>query len=256
VSAAAGLAEKAEALRALHRPGAPLVLANVWDAGGARQVEAAGFPAVATSSAAVAESLGHADEQNAPVAEMLAAAARVARAVSVPVTADFEAGYGLAPEEVVERLLAAGVVGCNLEDSDHAAGGLVDAGRQAEWLHGVREAATAAGVPLVVNARVDEFLHARAEGRDEGTALAAAVARARAYVEAGADCVYPILVRDPAVRDRFLESVSPVPVNLISTPGGLTVAEAAKAGAARVSLGTSLWRAHQAWLSGRLTELA
>lgn len=234
----AGLAEKAEALRALHRPGTPLVLANVWDAGGARQVEAAGFAAVATSSGAVAESLGYADEQNAPVAEMLAAAGRITRAVSVPVTADFEAGYGLAPEEVVERLLAAGIVGCNLEDSDHAAGGLVDRDRQAAWLRGVREAATAA------------------TGRPEGAVLDAAVARARAYAEAGADCVYPILMRDPAVRDRFLEAVSPVPVNLISTPGGLTVSGAAKAGAARVSLGTSLWRAHRTWLSERLAELA
>src|SRR6185436_2904384 len=117
------LVEQARALAALHRAGKPLVLPNAWDAGSARAVEAAGFPVVATTSAGVARSLGFEDHQAAPVGEMLAAAARIARAVSVPVTVDFEAGYGLAPATMIERLLEAGAAGCNFEDTDHAAGG-------------------------------------------------------------------------------------------------------------------------------------
>src|SRR5262245_10995702 len=152
------LAEQAKALAALHRVGAPLVLPNAWDAGSARAVEAAGFPVVATTSAGVARSLGFEDHQAAPVDEMLAAAARIARAVSVPVTVDFEAGYGLAPAEALERLLACGAVGCNFEDSDHAAHALVAPAVQAERIAALRAAATRTGVAFVLNARVDVFL--------------------------------------------------------------------------------------------------
>ncbi|GAA2702527.1 hypothetical protein GCM10010429_07610 [Micromonospora olivasterospora] len=120
------LVEQADTLCTLHKPGDPLVLPNAWDAGSARAVAAAGFPAVATSSSAVAESLGYADGEATPVDEMLAAVARIARAVPVPVTADLERGYGLRPTELVERLLSAGAVGCNLEDSDPCTRALYD----------------------------------------------------------------------------------------------------------------------------------
>ena len=110
----------AAALRALHVSGAPLVLANAWDAASARAVEAAGFPAVATSSGAVARAMGSEDHEVMTAEDALGAIARIAGAVSVPVTADFESGYGLAPEGVAERLLAAGAVGCNLEDTTTA----------------------------------------------------------------------------------------------------------------------------------------
>ena len=101
----------AAALRALHVAGDPLVLPNAWDAGSARLVAAAGFAAVATTSSGVADALGHADGQDAPVDAVLEVVARIARAVDVPVTADMEGGYGLAPEELAERLAAAGAVG-------------------------------------------------------------------------------------------------------------------------------------------------
>lgn len=113
----------AEALRALHVPGKPLFLPNAWDADTARLVEEAGFPVVATSSVAVAAALGYPDGEAAPAEEMFAAAARIARAVSVPVTVDAESGYGLPGREFAERLLATGAVGCNYEDTDHARGG-------------------------------------------------------------------------------------------------------------------------------------
>ena len=148
--------DPASVFRALHHgrpPGDPLVLPGPWDAASARVFEEAGFPALATPSAGVAASLGYADGDT-PADEMFAAVARIARAVSVPVSADVEAGYGLAPGELVDRLLEAGVVGCNLEDSTD--GVLVDPHRQADRLAEVR---AAAGGRLFVNARVDTYIH-------------------------------------------------------------------------------------------------
>src|SRR5689334_3317976 len=113
------LAEHAEQLRALHHGPEPLLLANVWDAASARAVQEAGFPAVATTSSGVSASLGYADGQQTPVAEVFAAVGRIARVLDVPLTADLEAGYGLSAADVVQRMLEAGAVGCNLEDTDH-----------------------------------------------------------------------------------------------------------------------------------------
>ncbi|GAB2975965.1 hypothetical protein GCM10017788_40890 [Amycolatopsis acidiphila] len=152
----------AAALRALHVPGNPLLLPNAWDADSARLVEEAGFPVVATSSVAVAAALGYADGEQAPAEEMFAAAARIARAVSVPVTVDAESGYGLPAAELAERLLGAGAVGCNLEDTDHARGGIRAVGEQADRLAAVREAA---GQDLVLNARIDLFLEGTSRRR-------------------------------------------------------------------------------------------
>lgn len=181
--------EKAAALRALHVPGRPLVVPNVWDAASARAVEAAGFPVIATGSAAVAPVLGYDDGEETPVEEMLAAIARISRSVGLPVTADMERGYGLEPAELVERLAAAGASGCNLEDSDPHTGAMIDAGEQAAFLGAVRSAAVDAGVDLVINARVDTYMHGTG---DAGERLAESVRRGRSYLEAGADCVYPI----------------------------------------------------------------
>jgi 2-methylisocitrate lyase-like PEP mutase family enzyme len=130
--------EKAATLRALHVSGDPLVLPNAWDAASARMVEAAGFPVVATSSFATARILGYDDGEAAPVEDVLAAAARIVRAVSAPVTVDFERGYGLAPAALVERLAATGAVGLNLEDSDPPTGEMIDAAQQADFLAAVR----------------------------------------------------------------------------------------------------------------------
>src|SRR5215468_7165025 len=128
------LERSCELLRSLHRAGDPLLLPNAWDVATARAVVAAGFPVVATTSAGVALTLGFEDHERAPADEMLAAAARIARGVDVPVTVDAEAGYGIQPAELVAALRAAGAAGCNLEDTDHTAGELRDPEWQAEWL--------------------------------------------------------------------------------------------------------------------------
>ncbi|PXY20736.1 isocitrate lyase/PEP mutase family protein [Prauserella muralis] len=236
-------------LRDLHVPGRPLVLPNVWDADTARLVEAAGFGAVATSSVAVARSLGYGDGEQAPRQEMFAAAARIARAVSVPVTVDAESGYGLAPAEVAGRLLEAGAAGCNLEDTDHATGTLRPAEEQAERLAAVR---AAAGGALVLNARIDVFLAAQ----DPRAVLADALDRARRYLEAGADCVYPIHLTDPAVIAEFTEAVRPAAVNVTYLPGMPGPAALAELGVARISLGGGLWQAARTWLKEHLAALA
>ncbi|MEV0620922.1 isocitrate lyase/phosphoenolpyruvate mutase family protein [Nonomuraea sp. NPDC050404] len=217
----------ASELRALHVPGSPLVLPNVWDAASARAVHEAGFPAVATSSAAVARVLGYDDGEQTPVGEMMAAIARIARVVDVPVTADVERGYRLKPAELAARLAEAGAVGCNLEDSLAGGGEMVDPGEQAEFLAEVR---AAAGDALVINARIDIYLGGPASRQE-------AVARGRRYLEAGADCVYPIGLGD---EDEIRALVGEVggPVNIYFRPGMHDLARLAEIGVARVSFGS------------------
>jgi 2-methylisocitrate lyase-like PEP mutase family enzyme len=240
-------------LRSMHTPGSPLLLPNVWDAGTARLVVAAGFPAVATSSGAVAGTLGFNDHQDAPADLMLAAAARIAAAVEVPVTVDAEGGYGLEPAELAQRLLDLGATGANVEDTDHARGGLRPVAEAAAYLAGMR---AAAGDALVLNARIDVFYdhRLRQTGVAQADLLDEALVRARAYLEAGADCVYPILLADPATARAFVEALD-APVNLLALPEALELEVARDVGAARISLGTTLWRAQQAWLRDVLTGL-
>ncbi|MEV0428416.1 isocitrate lyase/phosphoenolpyruvate mutase family protein [Micromonospora sp. NPDC050495] len=245
------LSRRAAALRALHRPGNPLILPNAWDAGSARAVVAAGFPAVATSSGAVAEALGHADGEALPVAEMFAAVGRIAAAVPVPVTADLERGYGLRPAELVERLLAAGAVGANLEDSDPRSKRLSDVEEQADLLAGIRAAARQAGVDLVLNARVD--VHLRAYGPAEER-LAEAVRRARRYLAAGADCVYPIMLADPALIRDFVAELA-APVNVLARPSAPGLAELAALGVARISYGSGVYAAARARVADLLAAI-
>lgn len=244
------LRARAERLRELHT-GEMLVLPNAWDAASARIVEEAGFPVVATASNAIAAMLGHPDGEGAPWREMFAAAGRVARAVSVPVTMDAEAGYGTRPHDLVDRLLDIGVVGCNLEDSDHRSGGLVDAEAHAEWLAGVRAAAGEAGVPIVINARVDAFLHT--SGIPEPDRMAEAIRRGRLYRAAGADCVYPIgISRKDDIATLVTELPGPINGN---TGDELDLATLRDLGVARVSYGPRLYRAALAGMKTAVEEL-
>src|SRR5262245_55162721 len=182
------LQSRCDLLRSLHRPGDPLLLPNAWDVTTARAVVAAGYPVVATTSVGVAAALGHEDHEHAPAGEMLAAAARIASGVEVPVTVDAEAGYGMEPAALVAALRSAGAAGCNLEDTDHAAGRLRDPDRHAEWLGAVRRAASEDGYGLVINARVDVFFAPMLAGAGPGTQeelVPEALRRAQAYIEAG-----------------------------------------------------------------------
>jgi 2-methylisocitrate lyase-like PEP mutase family enzyme len=228
------LERRCELLRSLHIAGDPLVLPNAWDVGSARAVVAAGFPVVATTSGGVADSLGYEDHEGAPGGEMLAAAARISRAVDVPVTVDAEAGYGLEPAELVAALRVAGAAGCNLEDTDHATESLRDTRLHAEWLRAVRDAATTEGYGLVVNARIDVFLTGSGS-------VTEALERAAAYFDAGVDCVYPIVLAERDALNRFVSEAGG-PVNILALPHAPSVDELAALGVARVSYGSLLYR--------------
>jgi 2-methylisocitrate lyase-like PEP mutase family enzyme len=250
--AVADLAARAAALLAAHSGDAPLVLPNAWDVASARAVEAAGH-FVATSSNAIAAVIGERDDDSSRPDVIFDWLGRMAGAVSVPLSADVQAGYGLPPDELVDRLLAAGAVGCNLEDTDHHGGGgpLVDADRQAHYLAGVRSAADARGVHVVINARVDTFV--RKVG-DEAAQLAEALRRGRLYVEAGADCVYPIMAADPAAIRRLATEL-PGPINVNARRGGLSIAELTGLGVRRISLASGLHQLAMAHVASDLGRL-
>jgi 2-methylisocitrate lyase-like PEP mutase family enzyme len=237
----------ADRLRAMHAGPQPLVLPNVWDPVSARAFADAGFSALATSSGAVAATLGYRDGQT-PAAEMFAAVRRIARSVSIPVTADVENGYGLPPGQLVDALADCGVAGCNLEDSDPVSRVLTDPARQADFLAAVRGAA---GRDLVINARVDVYVRPPA-GPAELTD--AAVGRAGAYLAAGSDCVYPILAPTAAIPDlvRRIDG----PVNAMCRPDGPTIAELAAMGVARITFGTGLHAQAADWLRELAATLA
>ena len=253
----ADLHSRCELLRSLHRPGEPLLLPNAWDVATAKAVVAAGFPVVATTSWGVAEALGFQDDEHAPADEMLAAAGRIARGVDVPVTVDAEAGYGMEPGALVAALQDAGAAGCNLEETDHANDTLRDPGRHAEWLVAVRQAASDADYPLVINARVDVFLGPYIAGAGPGTQAELvddALRRAHAYREAGADCVYPITLWEAEPLRRFMAEFRG-PVNMTRMPEGPAPAELAALGVARVSWGLFLYRDAMARFSEQLASL-
>ncbi|MFC5663089.1 isocitrate lyase/phosphoenolpyruvate mutase family protein [Kitasatospora misakiensis] len=230
--------EKARVLRELHRPGEPLVLANVWDAPSARLVAATGARALATASASVSWALGSADGEAADRWQVLAQTALVVRAAGeLPVTADLESGFAATPAGVVgtiDALLATGAVGVNLEDGGRPVA------EAAERIAAAREAADAAGVPLFVNGRTDLFLHGGAGSPAE--LLDEAITRLRAYVEAGADGVFAPGVSDPAAIAALVAGV-PAPLNVLAGPGSPSVPELAKLGVARISLGPGLAKA-------------
>lgn len=239
----------AEALRALHQAGRPLVLPNAWDAESARLVAEAGFPVVATSSTAVAASLGYADHQDAPPDEVFAALARISRRVDVPVTADLEGGYGLTAADLVDRMVAAGVVGLNLEDSNYETGtGLTDVDQQASRIAAIK----AVGPDVVLNARIDVYLPG--SGVAAADQLAESLRRARTYLDAGADCVYPIFLADPAEIAAHVKELD-APVNILLRPGAPSIEELAALGVARVSVGGGLMNVVRAAITSELQKL-
>lgn len=206
---------RATTLLELHHTGSTLVLPNVWDAWSARVVADAGFAALSIGSHPLADSRGQGDNEDMTLDDALDGVRRICSAVpDVPVTADMEAGYGVSPAELVERLLEAGAVGLNVEDTVHSEGGrLRSVAEHADYIGGLRQAADAAGVDLVVNARTDAFIKA---DRFEDP-VAEAITRLRACEEAGARCVYPVKVPDAATLQQVLDALAG-PVNVIADP--------------------------------------
>jgi 2-methylisocitrate lyase-like PEP mutase family enzyme len=248
------LREKADRLRALHAGPRILVLCNVWDAASSRIVEEAGFPAIATTSAGIANSLGYADGQRISREEMAEAVARITRAVAVPVTADLESGYGPTPESAAETArsaIAAGAVGMNLEDALDERN-FIDMSLQCDRVRAAREAGEQSGVPLVINARTDVYLAGIGSPAEQ---FSEAVRRGNAYREAGADCLFLPGVTDAAVIARLVREING-PINILAGPSTPPVGELERIGVRRVSLGSGPMRATMALTQRIARELA
>lgn len=235
-------AEKAEKLRKLHHGPKILALPNAWDVVSARIVEELGYPAIATSSAAVAFSLGYPDGQRISRDEMLAVVARIARAVRVPVTADTESGYGKTPQEIADftkALVASGAVGLNFEDiTGDDASTHVELELQVKKIRAIRETSAALGVSLVINARTDIYLMPIGP---EATRFERTVERLRAYREASADCLFVPGLCDRDTIAKLVKAVA-APLNILASPGCPSLSELEKLGVARVSAGSSAMR--------------
>ncbi|MGH2411638.1 MAG: isocitrate lyase/PEP mutase family protein [Chloroflexota bacterium] len=234
---------RARTLRKLHDGPSPLVLPNAWDVAGAKIFEQIGFSAIGTTSAGIAASLGYPDGEHILRDEMLAVVARIAHAVSVPVTADVEAGYGESPAEVAQTAraaIAAGAAGVNLEDAtgdpNHPLAGIA---AQAARIRAMREIAEASDVPLVINARTDVYW---LEVGEAGERFAAAVERLRAYRAAGADCLFVPGVSDEATIGRLARALK-APLNVLAGAGTPPIAALGRLGVARVSVGSAPMRA-------------
>jgi 2-methylisocitrate lyase-like PEP mutase family enzyme len=236
-------AEKAEQFRKLHHGPHLLVLPNAWDVASARILEELGYPAIATTSAGIAFSLGYPDGQRVSREQMLEVVARIAHAVRVPVTADMEAGYGITAKDMSETakaLISAGAIGMNLEDvtgedeSSH-----VNMTLQVEKIRAIRETASSLGVPIVLNARTDIYLMpiGPAETRFDRT-----VERLRAYRQAGADCLFAPGLRDGETITKLVTALDG-PLNILLMPGGPSLSELEKMGVARASAGSAVMRA-------------
>ena len=234
--------ERASQFRRFHHGAPLLVLPNVWDAASARIVEQAGFRAIATTSSGVAAALGYSDGQHISRDMLIEAIARITRVVECPVTADIEAGYGNSIEEVlqtVKDVITTGVVGINIEDSlKQQEKALADVSYQVELIKALRELATSMDMPLVLNARVDVFLLAIGEPESR---FEHALQRANAYLQAGADCIYPIGILDRNMIANLVKDIDG-PINILGGPPAPTLPELAQLGVARVSLAGGLMR--------------
>lgn len=236
-------AQKAEQFQKLHHGPRILLLPNAWDVVSARIIEECGYPAIATSSAAVAFSLGYPDGQHISRDEMLDMAGRIARAVNIPVTADLEAGYGLTANDMAETVkaaVAAGIIGMNLEDTTgEDESSFVDLPSQVEKIRAVRETAKSLGVPFVLNARTDIYLTPIGP---EATRFERTVERLRAYRDAGADCLFAPCLYDRETIAKLVKAVA-APVNILANPACPPIAELEKIGVARLSAGSGVMRA-------------
>jgi 2-methylisocitrate lyase-like PEP mutase family enzyme len=236
-------ARKAETLRKLHGGPRVLVLPNAWDVASACMLEEMGFPAIATTSAGVAFALGYPDGQRISRDEMLEVVACIARAVSVPVTADMESGYGTTPAEMAETakaIIAAGAVGLNFEDvTGDTERSHVETSLQVEKIRTIREVSASMGVSLVINARTDVYLMPIGP---EATRFDRTVERLRAYRAAGADCVFAPGVVDRGLIEKLVKAVA-APLNILVSPGCPSIPELEALGVRRASIGSGVMRA-------------
>ena len=247
--------QAAATFRELHRAGDPLRLANVWDVPSALLVAASGAPALATTSAGVAWSLGVADGDRIDRAVAIGRVGAIADAVHLPLSADIEGGFATSADGVgdtIRQVLEAGTVGVNIEDPAHHDGEpLRDPAGQAARIAAARAAADAAEIPLYINARTDTYLLAVGPASDR---LRDTLDRAAAYLEAGADGIFVPGVADPTTITSLVDGID-APLNILVGPGSPSVDELADLGVARVSLGSAVTLAAYALIGRGADEL-
>ncbi|PTX57345.1 2-methylisocitrate lyase-like PEP mutase family enzyme [Litoreibacter ponti] len=225
--------DKATQFKALHVPGDPLMLYNIWDAGGAKAVEAAGAKAIATGSHSVAEAHGYDDGEQIPLDLVFPIATRIAASTALPVTIDFEGAYSTDPAKAADNvagLIATGAIGLNFEDQVVGGQGLHPTADQVARIKAIRDCSP---VPFFINARTDVFLKAKPDAH-EGL-LDEAITRGKAYADAGADGFFIPGLLDAALVAQVCKAV-PLPVNVMMR-APLTRESAAEAGVGRISHG-------------------
>lgn len=230
--------QKAQALRKLHVPGKPIVLYNIWDAGSASVVERTGAKAIATGSWSVAAAQGYADGEEMPLDAALSIIKRIVECTPLPVTADFEGGYASAAAAVsknVRSLFDLGIAGMNFEDQIVGGPGLHSINEQSIRLAAIRREADDAGLPIFINARTDIFLKAE-EGVDHADLVEEAIARGRAYHEAGADGFFVPGLTDSSLVQTICEKCK-LPINVMEMDIQRDLTKLAKLGVARISFG-------------------
>lgn len=228
---------KAEAFKALHIKGTPLVLWNIWDAGSAKAVADTGARAIATGSWSVAAAQGYGDGEALPMEAALQVARQIVSAVDVPVSVDFEGGYAVGPDDVGQnaaRLIETGAVGLNFEDRVVGGEGLHPMEDQVARIVAIRKAAQAVGVPFFINARTDVFFCG--DDAPASELLAKALTRAEAYREAGADGLFVPGLTEPELIAQICDGQA-LPVNIMRMGDGLQIAALAQAGVSRISHG-------------------
>lgn len=227
------MVSKFEAFAALHVPGDPVILYNVWDPGSALAVAAAGARAIATGSHPVGDAAGFGDGQKVPLDFVLDNARRIVAAIDLPLTVDFESAYSVDPEEGaanVALLKATGAVGCNFEDQVIGGEGVRPLDLQCARIRAMRDAV---GPDFFINARTDLFL--KTDSHDDAL-VDQVIARGKAFAEAGASGFFVPRMADPKQAERVVREV-PLPLNLIAFPGAPPNRDWAAAGVARISYG-------------------
>lgn len=252
--------EKAELFLKYHNDREILVLLNSWDIGSSRLIEASGYKAIATTSMGIAASLGYPDSQVIQLSEMLECITGITKAVQIPVTVDIEAGYGNDINEIIEsvkKIIAAGIVGINIEDSIDLSPVLIDAMEFCERISAIRALSDSLGFHLVINARTDSFYTSSGSASEK---LSESIRRGNKYREAGADCIFVQPVWEKETIKTLVKEIN-APINILANPGigaGIppSVRELQDLGVARLSLGSAMMKATLALIKKVADELS
>lgn len=231
---------KAKQFHHLHHSGKMLILPNIWDPLGGALLENLQYPAIATASASMSYTSGYSDGENLPFNKFLTLLTKIASSVNIPVTADIESGYAVNDkqlEENIKRLISTGIVGINIEDSDKKTNTLVPIESQCNRIRIIKKASAEMGISLFINARADVYIHGQGFVTPESK-LEEILKRGVAYKNAGADCFYPMIIREENDIKKIVEQLQ-MPINILTIPGIPELSTLHKMGIARVSLGPS-----------------